>query len=206
VTRRAATDLGRLARLVARRDGDLLVAADERVDPYETFFDGWARMLATERLDTTDRRALYRHFEREYDRIRGAAVTTDRVDDLARAAAPSFQAVGVAAARADLQWAVSRATEHRVDLSLRTNQGAAACRDDLERIADAGGRAGISDALARLRARWNGGETTPDADGRAVVTDPITDGNGPAAGPRPVRVDENDELGRLLPAVGRAVG
>lgn len=204
VTRRGATDLARLARLVDRREDDLLVAGDERVDPLGPFFDGWARVLATDGLDAAERRALYRHFEREYGRVREEATADDR---LVRAAASGLRGVGVAAARADRQWAASRAVEYLVALARCTDRSPDALAADAERIIEAGGQPGVRDAVTRLRSRPDAAtatDTAGDAGTDGLVADPLSDGATPSR--RPVRPEgDADDLAPLLDAVA-AVG
>ncbi|WP_338918220.1 hypothetical protein [Salinirubellus litoreus] len=207
VARRAVTDLARLSQLVDRRDDDLLVADDERITPHEEFFDNWAYFLDVHhpRLGTDQCRSLYVHFERQYRNVREEATADGRVADLDRVAAPGFRAVGIAAATADVQWAVSRTTEHLLELALLTERTSDPYVDDIGRIVDAGGRNGVEDAIHRLRDWIESGDDRPGADSSWLVADPVTDDHSGADGrestdhARPVRPSNADEeLDRLL--------
>jgi len=216
VARRAVTDLARLSQLVDRRDDDLLVAADERITPHEEFFDSWAYFLDVHqsRLETEQCQSLYVHFERQYRRIREETVVDGREDGFDRAAGPGFRAVGTAAASADVQWAVSRTTEHLLDLATRTDRALDVRLDEVERIVEAGGRPGVRDAVGRLRDRMDGEDERDDRDAEPqwLVADPITDRLSgrdepdSTGAPRPVRPGSlSGEFDRLLDAIEASV-
>ncbi|MEF8867004.1 MAG: hypothetical protein V5A85_00645 [Haloarculaceae archaeon] len=214
VARRAVTDLARLSRLVDRRDDDLLVAADERIAPHEEFFDNWAYFLEVHRsrLDTDQCRSLYVHFERRYRSLLDEAVADDRVDALRRVAGPGFRAVGIAAATADVQWAVSRTTERLLELAVLAGGSPELHPESVERIADAGGRRGVRDAVQRVRSP-NGperGGSAPESSG--LVPDPIadrppvTDEHDVPSQPRPLSPEAvPEEFGDLLDALDASV-
>lgn len=211
VTRRAVTDLARLSRLVDRRDDDLLVAADERITPHEEFFDSWAYFVDSRQsgLETEECRSLFIHFERQYREMRDEAVADDRLDRFARVASAGFREIGVAAATDDVQWVVSRTTEHLFDLSSRSAGASDVFLIDLERIIEAGGNPGVRDAIARLRNRST--SQRPPAGSADTIEDPIaerlsrTDERGTdRLRPLPPET-ELDDLSRLLDAAEESV-
>jgi len=210
VARRAVTDLARLSQLVDRGDDDLLVAGDERISPHREFFDNWAYFMDVHRarLGTEQCQSLYVHFERQYRNVREEAVADGRTDDFCRAAGPGLRDTGIAAASADVQWAVSRTTEHLLELAVLTDWTPDSYIDDVERIADAGGSEGVADAIHRLRARSSTEPGHWKSEPRGPVADPIGDRlsggdeRGVASYPRPIRPgDVPDELDRFLDAL-----
>jgi len=208
VARRAVTDLARLSQLVDRRDDDLLVADDERITPHGEFFENWAHFLNVHqsRLETDQCQSLYVHFEHQYQNVRDEALADSRVDGLGRVAVPGFRDVGIAAATADVQWAVSRTIEHVLELALLTERPPDPYVDDIERIVNAGGEAGAHDAINRLRGRLGSedGHGRRDAEPSWLVPDPIidhlpgADGHDATDYARPVRPRNSEKLDRLL--------
>jgi len=195
VAQRAVTDIARLSQLVDRRDDDLLVAADERITPHREFFDNWAYFLDVHqpRLETEQCQSLYVHFERQYRSIRDEVVANGRIDEFYRAANPGFRDLGVAAASADVQWAVSRATEHVIELAMLTEGTPDSYLSIIQRFVESGGEPGVRDALSRLRHRIEDGESPDDSRPHGSIVDPITDrlsGNDRSdvsTYPRPIR-------------------
>jgi hypothetical protein len=128
------------------------------------------------------------------------------VDDLGRVAVPGFRDVGIAAATADVQWAVSRTIEHIFELALLTERTPDPYLDDIERIVNAGGEAGAHDAINRLRGRLGSedGHGRRDAEPSWLVPDPIidhlpgADGHDATDYARPVRPRNSEKLDRLL--------
>lgn len=211
VARRAVTDLARLSRLVDRREDDLLIAADGRITPHEEFFDNWAYFVDSRRssLETEDCLSLFVHFERQYREMRDEAIADGRIDRFGWVAGPAFREIGILAATADVQWVVSRTTEHLIDLSNRSTGASDAVLTDLERLAEAGGGPGIRDAIARLRDHSS--SQRPTAESVGTVEDPIaerlnrTDDRG-VDYLRPIPPGtRTDDLDRLLDAVEESV-
>ncbi|MEF8863058.1 MAG: hypothetical protein V5A40_15105 [Haloarculaceae archaeon] len=207
VARRAVTDIARLSRLVDRRDDDLLVAADDRITPHKEFFDNWAYFLDVHqsRLGTDQCQSLYVHFERQYRDVREEAVADGRGDDLDRVASPGFRDVGIAAAAADVQWVVSRTTEHLLELARLTERPPDPYMDHIRRIVEAGGGDGVYDAIHRLRDRLESGDARRESDPSWLVADPLIDRfsggerRRTTGYARPVRsTNTTDGLARLL--------
>ncbi len=177
VARRAVTDIARLSQLVDRRDDDLLVAADERITPHREFFDNWAYFLEVHqpRLETEQCQSLYVHFERQYRSVRDEVVANGRVDDFYRAANPGFRDIGIGAASADVQWAVSRTTEHVLELVVLTEAPPDSYLDTIRHIIASGGAPGVHDALRRLSYRTDGEQGPEGSEAHSSIVDPLTD-------------------------------
>lgn len=178
VARRAVTDLARLSKLVDRREDDLLVAADERITPHNEFFENWAYFLREHQsqLSSERCRSLHVHFEREYQSLYEEAMTDGRVGAFGEVATPGLRSVPLAGAEGEVQWVVSRATEHLLDLSVHTDTAADSLVRDLERVVGAGGAAGVADAIRRLRDRTFDGSEPEGAARSRLVFDPLSDG------------------------------
>jgi hypothetical protein len=179
VARRAVTDLARLSRLVDRREDDLLVAADERITPHEAFFENWAYFLREHQsqLSTERCRSLHAHYEQEYQSIYEEAIADGRVGAFGTVATPGLRAVARAAAEREVQWVVSRGTEHLLALGVRTDTAVDSRVPALERVVEAGGAAGVADAIRRLRDRTFDDRETETAARSRPVSDPLSDGS-----------------------------
>ena len=175
VARRAVTDLARLSRLVDRREDDLLVAADERITPHEAFFENWTYFLREHqsRLSTERCRSLHVHFERQYQSVYEEAIADGRAGAFGEIATPGLRSVAQAAAEGEVQWVVSRMTEHLLDVAVRTDSANESLVRDLEPVVAAGGGAGVADAIRRLCDLADDRE--PGAQPR-LVSDPLSDG------------------------------